>query len=93
MEVDIFLITEEGKKYSLDVPQQIYYKSLKNIIIDKIFKNSHFEIAFRGKTYAENNEYDVLNFNQGDIIYSKITVTNESYTANVEFHLDIKLDE
>ena len=93
MEVDIFLITEEGKKYTLDVPQQIYYKSLKDIIIDKIIKHSHFQIAFRGKKYTEKNKYDVLNFNVGDIIFSIITVTNECHTANVEFHLDAKLDE
>ena len=88
MEVDIFLITEEGKKYTLDVPQQINYKSLKDIIINKIIKHSHFQIAFRGKIYTENNKYDVLNFNEGDIIYSKITMINENYTVNVEFHLN-----
>ena len=92
MEVDIFLITEEGKKYTLDVPPQIDYKSLKNIIIDKIFNHSHFNITFRSKTYTIRNKDDVLNFNQGDIIFSMITVTNEC-TTNVEFHLDAKLDE
>ena len=88
MEVDILLITEEEKKYMLYVPQQIYYKNLIDILKNKIFQHTHFQINFRGKTYTKNNEYDVLNFNKGDIIYSKITMLNENYTVNVEFHLN-----
>ena len=89
MEVDIFLITEEGKKYSLDVPQKTYYKYLKDILIDKIFGYDDFQIAFGGKTYTKNNENDVVNFNQGDIICSMMS----GDTHVVEFHPSLILDE
>ena len=89
MDVDIFLITEEGKKYSLDVPQKTYYKYLKDILIDKIFGYDDFQIAFGGKTYTKNNENDVVNFNQGDIICSMMS----GDTHVVEFHPSLILDE
>ena len=74
----------------LYVPQLIYYKYLIDILKNKIFQHTHFQINFRGKTYTKNNEYDMLNFNTGDIIYSKITMLNENYTVNVELNPIIK---
>ena len=53
MEVCIMLIIEEEKKYMLYVPQLIYYKYLIDILKNKIFQYTHFQINFRGKTYTK----------------------------------------
>ena len=92
-EVDIFVITEEGKKYTLDVKKTISYANLMEIIKKTIFGTYHFQVIFKGKKYTKDNKNDVLNFNRGDKIYAALTVINESKTTNVEFHLNANMNE
>jgi hypothetical protein len=67
-EVDIFVITEEGQKYTLDVKKTISYVDLMEIIKKTIFE-TYFQVFFKGKMYTKDNENDILNFNRGDKIY------------------------
>jgi hypothetical protein len=92
-EVDIFVITEEGKKYTLDVKKAISYVDLMEIIKKTIFGTYHFQVTFKGKKYTKDNKNDILNFNQGDKIYAALTVINESKPTNVEFHLNANMNE
>ena len=92
-EVDIFLLTEDGKKYPLDVPQSIKYSYLKDKLKKLIFKNDHFYILHQNKKYNANTLNEVLNFKPGDIIIGIKTVVNESFTKNVCFHLNTNVDE
>ena len=90
-EVDIFVIMEDGKKYTLEIAKTIHYIDLMQILKKKIVKHNHFQVNFNGKKYTKDNKNDILNFNQGDIIDLIITVIPEGY--NTKFHLNEKVDE
>ena len=91
-EIDIFIQTEEGKKFAIEVPKTIKYSVLKEKIKQLIIKNSHFYISYNSKDYDTKNNNEMLCLNNGDTIYTIATFVNESH-LNVKFHLNINLDE
>ena len=91
-EVDIFMQTEEGEIYPLDVPKSIKYKDLKEKIKEKVFKIRHFYIVFNNKEYREKEGDEIIHFKNGNIIYSFKTISLEC-NVHVEFHPNTKLDE
>ena len=92
-EVDIFLITEDGKKYPLDVPQSCKYNYLKEKLKKLIFKTEHFYILHQKNKYNRNTLNEILTFKPGDIILGFKTVVNECYSKNVCFHLNANVNE
>ena len=90
-EIDIFVIMEDGTKYTVEVNKTLNYGELLEIIKERIVKHYHFQVTFNSKKYTKANKNDKLNFNQGDTIYLFLTVINESFNAN--FLLNDKVDE
>ena len=91
-EVDIFVITENGKRYSIDVKKTITYGELMSLLDENIFYSGNFVVTFNGKQYGKKNKKEILNFNKGDIIYTMLTVVDECH-CNVAFHLNVNVDE
>ena len=91
-EVDIFVITDNGKKYIINVKKSIPYRELFDLLSNKVLEALHFYVIFQGKIYKKGNENDILNFNQGDEVIVNFTVDDESY-VNAVFHLNAKVDE
>ena len=75
IEIYIFIYTEEKRKYILDIPKSIKYISLKEKIKKAIIHSSHFYIVYNSKKYDTNNNSEILNLNQGDTIYTYMTIT------------------
>ena len=94
-EVDIYVITDKGKRYTVDVKKTITSGELRALLADKVLFSSYFSFTFNGKQYQYNNinKNDILNFNEGDIVYVTISVTEECAGANVAFHLNVNVDE
>ena len=104
-EVDIYVITDKGQRYTVDIKKTITCGEFWTILADRIIFSSYFSFSFNGKEYKNNKEStdkndkliykksDILNFNEGDIVYATISVTEEACTANVAFHLNVKVDE
>ena len=90
-ELDVFVIMEDGKKYTIEVEKSITYRELMEAIKGRITKHNHFYVTFNGKKYTKDNKNDILNFNKSDKIYLFLTVVNES--NNVAFHLNPDVDE
>ena len=91
-QIDIFVQTEEGKKYTLEVPKTIKYKDLKEKIEKLIIKNSRFYISYNSKKYDKENNNETLFLSKGDVIYTIITFINEC-NIKVKFHSNVKLNE
>ena len=92
-EVQIFVITEKGEKHLINIKKTINYANLTEMIKNKILKRYHFQIIFKNKRYTDDNKNDILNFNQGDKIYTVLTVIDEANKTNIAFHLNANLDE
>ena len=92
-EIDIFVQTEDGKSYTMEVPRRIKYGELKEKIRLLIFKHRHFFLNYKSKKNDnENNENEILELKQGDKIFTVLTIVNESH-VNVKFHLNTNLEE
>ena len=92
-EVDIFVITDKGKRYTVDVKKTITSGELRTMLAEKILFSSYFSFSFNGKLYKSKDKNDILNFNEGDIVYATISVSEEACPTNVAFHLNVKVDE
>ena len=90
-EVDIFIQTEQGEKYPLEVSKTIKVKALFEKIMQLIFKNKDFYFIYKTKEY-EGNENEILNLEEGDTIMALKTVINESH-VDVKFHLNPEMNE
>ena len=90
--IDIFVETEDGKNYMLEVPKSINYKDLKEKIKVLIMNKNKFYLSYKSKKYDTENENETLNLNQGDIIFTVLTTVDEN-RINTKFHLNPNLDE
>ena len=90
-EIDIFVQTEDGKKYTVEVPKKIKYKDLKEKIMP-IFGHKHFYFNYKSKKDDNENENEILELKEGEIIFTILTIINESH-VNVKFHLNTNLEE
>ena len=61
-EIDIFVLMEDGTKYTLDIRKAICYSDLFEILKEKIIGNSHFDVIFKGIKYTEDDGDKILNF-------------------------------
>ena len=91
-EITIFIQTQEEKKYILDIPNSISYKDLKEKIKKLIFKNDYFYIVHNSKAYKKENINDILNLEQGDIIYTYKTLIKENFFEG-KFHKNPNVNE
>ena len=91
-EIVIFIETEEGKNFTLEVPCSIKYKDLKEKIKKLIIQKNNFYISYKSKKYDTNNENDILKLKQGDILFTVLTTIEEG-RLNIKFHLNENLDE
>ena len=91
-EITIFIQTQEEKKYILDIPNSISYKDLKEKIKKLIFKNDFFYIVHNSKAYKKENINDILNLEQGDIIYTYKTLIKENFFEG-KFHKNPNVNE
>ena len=52
-EIDIFVIMEDGTKYTVEVNKTLNYGELLEIIKERIVKHYHFQVTFNGKKYTK----------------------------------------
>ena len=94
LEINIFLQTEEGKKYILEVHKKISFVDLKEKIKKLIFKNNFFYFVHNSKVYDdEESKDDLLNLEQGDTIYTFKTMIKEKYMVHFHQHQNLKEDD
>ena len=91
--VDINVETEKEEKYMLEVKNKISYKDLKKIIKEEIIHHFDFEIQYKDKIYSNSDNNEKFNFEKGDIIYTILTISKESFEINADFHKNLNLDE
>ena len=91
-EIDIILLTDDGYKYSLDVPQSIIYNDLKEILKKLIFRSAHFYIFHQKKKYNQNSLNEIIKFKSGDIILGISTIVPEDGHFPF-FHKNVDADE
>ena len=92
LEINIFLQTEEGKKYILEVQKTISFVDLKEKIKKLIFKNNFFYFVHNSKVYDEESKNDILNLEQGDTIFTFSTIVKEKYMVHFHQHQNLKED-
>ena len=94
-EVDIYVITDKGKRYTVVVKKTITSGELRALLANEVLFSSYFSFTFNGKQYQykDSNKNDILNFNEGDIVYAITSVLDEYCPINVDFHLNVKVDE
>ena len=91
--VDINVETEKEERYMLEIKKTIRYDDLKFILQDKIVNHSHFEFRYKDKLYNNKNKNEIINLEQGEIIYIFLTVSNESFEINADFFKNLNLNE
>ena len=82
--IDINIETEKEEKYMLEIKNSINYSDLKIKIKELIIHHYDFDIQYKDK---------ILNFEQGDIIYTILTISKESFEINADFHRNENIDE
>ena len=67
-EIDIFIVDGNDKKYMIEIMPKIKYIDLVKKI-ESSLQRYYFDILYKNKLYTIENENDIINFEQGDIIY------------------------
>ena len=65
LEINIFVQTEEGKKYILEVHKIMSFADLKEKLKNLIFKNNFFYFVHNSKDYDEECKNDLKKFGTG----------------------------
>ena len=91
--IDINVITEDERKYMLEIPRAIKYENLKIKVKEQIMVISSFDIIYKDQRYMDKDYNEILYFEQGDIIFTYKTIVHESLRFNADFHENLKLDE
>ena len=89
-EIDLIIKDDDEKTYILEIPKRIKYIDLKELIKKKINKKADFDVIYKNKKYEKDDE--ILNLNQGDMIYLESNVFLENFTP-CQFHQNINLNE
>ena len=89
-EIDLIIKDDDEKTYILEVQKRIKYIDLKELIKKKINKKADFDVIYKNKKYEKVDE--ILNLNQGDMIYLESNVFLENFTP-CQFHQNINLNE
>ena len=91
--IDINIETEKEEKYMLEIKNSINYSDLKIKIKELIIHHYDFDIQYKDKIYTNSDKDKILNFEQGDIIYTILTISKESFEINADFHRNENIDE
>jgi len=94
--IDIYVETEKGQLFLIEIPKQINVIDLKTIIIqNKIvdFPINKLDISYKGVKYSKEEGNKLLNFEREDIIYVYKNIIEESIRFNADLHKNPYLDE
>ena len=99
-EVDIFVVDKNDKKYMIEIFPQIKYIDLKTKI-ESSLQRYYFNILYKNRLYTIDNENDIINFEEGDIIYiinnrsknNQISQINLNTQTNLQNISKIKLSK
>ena len=93
--IDIFIETDNDKRFMIEIPNKIKVVDLEAIIIKNKLNNGDFKILYKEKKYSMNNENinELLNFEQQDIIYVSNNFIKEICQLNADLHKNPYLDE
>ena len=67
-EIDIFVVDGNDKKYMIEILPKIKYIDLVKKI-ESSLQRYYFNILYKNRLYTIDNKNDIINFEQGDIIY------------------------
>ena len=91
--IDIFVETDNDKRFMIEIPNKIKVVDLEAIIIKNKLNNGDFKILYKEKKYSKNDENELLNFEQQDIIYASNNFIKEICQLNADLHKNPYLDE
>ena len=99
-EIDIFVVDENDKKYMIEIFPQIKYIDLKTKI-ESTLQRYYFNILYKNRLYTIDNVNDIINFEEGDIIYiisnrsknNQISQINLNTQTNLQNISKIKLSK
>ena len=81
--VDIFIENEdENETFLLECRNEISYAELRKILNEKnLIDMNYFYIIYKGIIYGVENEYEIINLEDGDKILLKNERTNEGWSS------------
>ena len=91
--VDIFVIDDKEKKFSIEAPKSISYFDFQTILVEQILSKyvKNYYIVFKGKKYDKSNQLEILEFEEGDtvVVYNN----RDLEKLNIKLHTDPNLNE
>ena len=93
--IDIFVETDNDKRFMIEIPNKIKVVDLEAIIIKNKLNNGDFKLLYKEKKYSKKDGKinELLNFEQQDIIYVSNNVIKELCQLNADLHKNPYLDE
>ena len=91
--IDIFVEDDAGKTFLIECQQSISYSNFKEILKQRVLDENvkSYYIIFKGKKYNDKNQFEILNFLNGDKVVIVNTRLKEGVFAKV--HMNPELDE
>ena len=91
--IDLNIETEKEERYMIEIQKKIRFCDLKRKIKEEILHHFHFKIQYKNKVYPNIDINEIINFEQGDLIITILTISKECFQINADFHKNVHLDE